>query len=307
VSGIRWYQIPAETGVSWWHQVELHVKDWLDEDTGLFRYVNEIPRGALQKFEVQTGLRHNAIMEDAKGTRRLQEFGQAVPFNYGCFPQTFRDPEELDDIHGAPGDNDPLDVLDLTQEAVDPGAVVSCRVLGAVCLIDEGRADWKVIVVNVEAKDPLASAESIEDVERLAPGRVHEALRWMDDFKQHSSKSGTVLHFDIQDRKHAVKLIEKDHEAWSRLVAEAGSDGKARGQHWIREPQESQLGSAQVLQRQWAPRRSPRTSSEGAFVGALPSHAPRAGELTFRRQCSWVSSASASSSDSRSSDADISA
>eukprot|EP00440_Ansanella_granifera_P029790 gb/GFBE01032358.1/.p1 GENE.gb/GFBE01032358.1/~~gb/GFBE01032358.1/.p1 ORF type:complete len:513 (+),score=83.30 gb/GFBE01032358.1/:1-1539(+) len=233
---IFWYNPPADAEASMWHHVDLQVSDWLDEDTGLFRYVNEMPRGCLQKFELQTKLEKNVIREDVKGSRKLQSFGKPVPFNYGCFPQTYRDPCEHDEIYNAPGDDDPLDVIELSQQPVGVGEVVVCRPLGAVCLIDEGQADWKVIVVNTKLDGPLASARSIQEVEQIAPGRIEQALRWIDDFKQHSSKSGTTLHYEIHDACRATALIKKDHAAWKRLLAEARATGSARG-HWIGQPQ----------------------------------------------------------------------
>jgi len=290
---VRWYAPPADGGPSLWHSVDLHVKTWLDESTGLFRYVNEIPRGALQKFELQPACAQNVIREDAKGSRKLKAFGRPVPFNYGCFPQTFRDPEEIDGLYGAPGDNDPLDVLDLTYHAAGVGEVVCCRVLGAVCLIDEGRADWKILAVNAETKDPLSQAQSIEDAERILPGRVEEVLRWMDDFKQHSSAGGTTLHFDVHPASKAVSIIEQDHEAWRRLSAEADSSGYARG-HWIRSARREAQGHPQVMPLLPMPRvavpgqraRSP-ASLAGTSAPATAPPAPSPGrELVMRRQTS---------------------
>lgn len=305
--GVRWYSPPPDSTDSMWHHVDLHVKSWLDEDTGLYRYVNEIPRGALQKFELMTHLAHNVIREDAKGSRKLKSFNHPVPFNYGCFPQTFRDPQERDELYDAPGDNDPLDVLDLTPEAVPVGKVVRCRPLGAVCLIDEGQADWKIIVVNTEAKGPLAEARTIADAERLAPGRIEEALRWMDEFKQHSSKSETTLHYEIHDAARAMTIIEKDHSAWRRLVAEAEADGTARG-HWIRTPVEKT--GAQVLSPGWAtPLPMHQQAKTPPLTGvSTPSSAPSlvsARSLTMRRQNSTSSDDSTSGTSSpRNSDAE---
>lgn len=234
-SDVPIYDPPAPKGYSLWHDVSLHDKSWLDEKTGLYCYVNEIPMGSLQKFEVQPALEQNQITEDEKGSRRLRAFGQPVPFNYGCFPQTWRDPEEIDDIHGAGGDDDPLDVLDLSFCTASVGAVVRCRPLGAVCLIDEGQADWKVLAINVDSGGPLAGAESIEDVERIAPGRIQQVLQWMDDFKQHGKKDGeeVKLHFEIHDAKKAIEIIEGDHSSWYQLIADTGNDGSSHG-HWVR-------------------------------------------------------------------------
>eukprot|EP00930_Biecheleria_cincta_P037765 TRINITY_DN25944_c0_g1_i1.p1 TRINITY_DN25944_c0_g1~~TRINITY_DN25944_c0_g1_i1.p1 ORF type:complete len:513 (+),score=103.32 TRINITY_DN25944_c0_g1_i1:32-1570(+) len=228
------YATPADPDASLWHHVDLKVRDWLDHDTGELRYISEMPKGCLQKFELQTQLEKNAIREDAKGSKKLQEFGRATPFNYGCFPQTYRDPQERDEVYDAPGDDDPLDVIDLGAEVSIVGQVVRCRPLGAVCLIDEGRADWKVMVVNTELRGPLAAARSIEDVERLSPGRVAQVLQWVDDFKRYSSRGEARLHFEIHGSAKARALIEKDHLAWKRLLteAQAGGRGRARG-HWI--------------------------------------------------------------------------
>lgn len=244
---VTWYTPPFAGGVSMWHHVDLHVKSWLDEDTGLYHYVNEIPKGALQKFELQTRLEQNIIREDPKGSSKLQAFGQPVPFNYGCFPQTYRDPKEYDELHNAPGDDDPLDVIDLTTRAVAVGVAVACRPLGAVCLIDEGQADWKILVVSTEAEEPLAAAMSIEEVERLAPGRIEQALKWMDDFKEFSSHKETTLHYHIHGADVAKAIIEKDHKAWSRLLAEADASGLARG-HWVRGAKQ-----AKAVSSAWSP------------------------------------------------------
>lgn len=292
--GAPWYDTPPDAKASLWHHVDLHVKTWLDEPTGLYRYVNEIPLGALQKFEVQTRLIGNVIREDSKGSKKLRAFGRPVPFNYGCFPQTFRDPKEFDEVFGAPGDDDPLDVLDLTHAVAGVGEVICCRVLGAVCLIDEGEADWKIIVVNTEAKSPLAAARSVEEVERIAPGRIDEALKWMDDFKQSGGKSNATLHAKIHDANRAIRIIEQDHRAWQRIATEVDSSGCAQG-HWIHSPEQKKLpAQPQVLPFGWkaqlavpGQRAVEKSSLTGTSVPEIssPMHSAHR-SLTMRRQTS---------------------
>lgn len=257
-----------ENRPSLWHDVDLFVRNWLDIPTGLLRYVNEMPLGGLTKYEVQPDVPHNVIREDAKGSARLSAFGRPVPFNYGCFPQTFRDPATVDELYGAPGDNDPLDVLDLSSAASAVGSIVNCRPLGAVCLIDEGQADWKILAVNTESSGPLAQAQSVEDVERLAPGRIKECLSWLDDFKQSCGKDTAKLHWEIHGADRAMQLIQTDHTCWKQLVAGVGADGHARG-HWIREanPQANAQVNAQVLKFGWEPLSTvPRTQLRAASI-----------------------------------------
>merc|ERR1719162_2581870 len=253
--------------ISLWHDVDLHVKTWLDEDTGLLHYVNEIPLGTMKKHEVQPGEPFNRIVEDPVGSARLRAFGRPVPFNYGCFPQTYRDPEEIDELHGAPGDDDPLDVLDVSGHSVGVGAIAECRILGAVCLVDEGEADWKVFVVSTKA-GPLSHAESIEDVEDVVPGRIQEMLGWMEDFKHSTGKDTATLHCKMHGAEWAKALVARDYASWRRLVAEASADGTARG-HWIRPP----AGSAVA---HWGRQ----------FAKLLPARIPRVAEVVNNRTAS---------------------
>jgi len=190
--------------------------------------------GALQKFEVMPDAPRNAISEDEKGSKGLRTYGVPVPFNYGCFPQTYRDPNDVDAISGVGGDDDPLDVLDLGNTAMDVGAVVRCRPLAAVCLIDKGQADWKILTVNVDEDGPLAKARSIEEVEKIMPGRVSEVLGWIDGLKKRN-REGT-LDGRIHGIEQAIDLLERDHASWRRLLHETGPDGRARG-HWITFPE----------------------------------------------------------------------
>lgn len=206
-----------------------------------------MPLGTLTKFEVQPGVPKNAIVEERKGSEKLAAFGKPVPFNYGCFPQTYRDPGLADELYGAPGDDDPLDVIDIGDQAAGIGAIVQCRPIGAVCLIDEGRVDWKILVVNTELPGRLAAARSVDDVERLIPGRIQSCLRWIEELK---SRSDATLHFEVHDAIRARSLIQGDNESWRQLVAKVGPDGTANGL-WIMYPGQipTRLQSAARLER----------------------------------------------------------
>lgn len=50
------------------------------------------------------------------------------------------------------GDDDPIDILDLSSKERNILDIVRVKVLGAFCLIDQGELDWKVFVMDaVEA------------------------------------------------------------------------------------------------------------------------------------------------------------
>lgn len=73
-------------------------------------------------------------------------FAHFVFSNYGAFPQTWEDPSHIPDDTGFPGDNDPLDVLEIGEKAtlwpLVPGAL--CVVPGAWCVVPGGSA-WCLV------------------------------------------------------------------------------------------------------------------------------------------------------------------
>jgi len=136
-------------------------------------FVNEIPWGSLKKFELQTELVVSLLQPHL----------------------TYRDPQQWDEFHHAPGDNDPLDV-------------------------------------NSQLEGPEANMRSMSDMEKLWPGRTMQILSWMDDFKQHQNAGATHLHYEVHGVEVAMKIVRKDHEAWRKLLKEVDARGFAR-EHWV--------------------------------------------------------------------------
>lgn len=46
------------------------------------------------------------------------------------------------------GDDDPIDIVDLSSKERKILDIVNLKVLGAFCLIDEGELDWKVFTID---------------------------------------------------------------------------------------------------------------------------------------------------------------
>jgi inorganic pyrophosphatase len=77
-------------------------------------------------------------MDKAAGTLyvdRMLYTSMRYPGNYGFVPHTLSD------------DGDPIDVLIANQRPLIPGAVINCRAVGVLHMIDEGGRDEKVIAV----------------------------------------------------------------------------------------------------------------------------------------------------------------
>lgn len=129
------------------------------------------------------------------------------------------------------GDNDPLDVCEIGSQVLSRGAVVTVKVLGALGLIDEGEADWKILAINVD--DPLSSRlNDVDDVRKHMPGLVEASADWFRIYKIPTGKPANTIANGGQfySAEFARKLILHDHEMWRRLIRgdKKGSSEKAR-------------------------------------------------------------------------------
>ncbi|WP_343350730.1 inorganic diphosphatase [Pseudomonas sediminis] len=105
----------------------------------------EIPAGSITKYEInEEGL----VFVD-----RFQSMPVTYPANYGSLPRTLG------------GDNDPLDALVLTREALHPGVLIKFRPVAVLRMIDGGEADEKIIGVPSSDVDP--TYDKIRDVDDL--------------------------------------------------------------------------------------------------------------------------------------------
>lgn len=91
-----------------------------------------------------------AVVEISKGSKNKYELDKSTgflkldrilytathyPCNYGFIPRTFAE------------DNDPLDVMLLCSEAIQPLTLVRCYPIGVIKMLDDGHKDEKIIAV----------------------------------------------------------------------------------------------------------------------------------------------------------------
>ncbi|MEL6344386.1 MAG: inorganic diphosphatase [Myxococcota bacterium] len=149
-----------------------------------FNAVIEIPKGCKVKYELDkpTGL----LRVD-----RILYSSVIYPANYGFLPRSYCD------------DNDPLDVLVLGYEEVVPLALMQVRAIGVMRMLDEGKADDKIIGVHVS--DP-AFAE-YTDISQLTPHIAMEIKRFFEDYKTLENKK--VLVEDLEGPEAAIKVVRE--------------------------------------------------------------------------------------------------
>ena len=135
-------------------------------------------------------------------------------------PQTWEDPNVKDELTGCIGDNDPLDVCEIGSKVQERGAVIEVKALGALGLIDEGEADWKIICIDVT--DPLADKlNDITDVESVFPGLLDATRDWFKIYKIPTGKPANEFaeNGKFYDQQFAIKTIQHDYKSWLNMIS----------------------------------------------------------------------------------------
>ena len=113
------------------------------------------------------------------------------PANYGFIPRTYAD------------DNDPLDVLVLCEENIDPMTLVECYPIGVITMIDSEQNDEKIIAVA--KKDPFLNV--YKDIKDLPSHISSEIMHFFEVYKQLEDKQTVVE--KVLGSEEAKEIIEK--------------------------------------------------------------------------------------------------
>jgi len=144
----------------------------------------EIPQGSRAKYEIdkKTGL----LKLD-----RVIYSSFHYPINYGFIPQTLGQ------------DGDPLDILVMCSESIQPLCLVEATVIGNMQMIDNGEKDDKIIAVA--AKDP--GVNYITNVDELPKHFIAVLRNYFEQYKVLENKKVEIDEF--QNKDAAFKVIEE--------------------------------------------------------------------------------------------------
>lgn len=154
-----------------------------------FIAVIEIGKGSKNKYELdkETGY----IILD-----RILHTSTHYPANYGFIPRTYAD------------DNDPLDVLVICSETLQPRSLVRCYPIGMITMLDQGKLDEKVLAIPFE--DP--NYNTYTSIHDLPPHIFSEIRHFFAVYKSLEQKETVVD--DVQDRDEAQTAIQKAMDAY---------------------------------------------------------------------------------------------
>ena len=147
-----------------------------------FECVIEITKGSKKKYE----------LDKECGLLRLDRIlytSTHYPANYGFIPRTYGD------------DNDPLDVLVLCSESIEPMTLVRCYPIGVISMVDNGRNDEKIIAIPFS--DPTYNQyKSIDEL----PKHIFDEMRhFFSVYKALENKETAVN--EVRGPEDAVTII----------------------------------------------------------------------------------------------------
>ncbi len=148
-----------------------------------FIAVIEISKGSKKKYELdkETGF----IILD-----RILYTSTRYPANYGFIPLTYGD------------DNDPLDVLLICTESLDPLTLVRAYPIGVISMIDGNESDEKIIAVPYT--DPTYNG--YKDITDLPKHVYEEMCHFFEVYKTLENKQTAVN--EVAGRDTAIEIIK---------------------------------------------------------------------------------------------------
>ncbi len=154
----------------------------------------EISQGSRTKYEIdkETGL---LILD------RVIYSSFHYPVNYGFIPQTLG------------WDGDPLDILVLCSQSIQPLCLVEATVIGNMQMVDSGEYDDKIIAVATN--DP--SVNHISSIDEVPPHFISELRNYFEQYKVLENKQVQIENF--QNKEEAYKIINEAIEHYKTTFA----------------------------------------------------------------------------------------
>ena len=157
-------------------------------------YGDGAPQTVTALIEISQGSRTKYEIDKKTGLLKLDRIIYSsfhYPVNYGFIPQTL----------GL--DNDPLDILVISSQSIQPLCLVEATVIGNMQMIDTGDKDDKIIAVA--SKDP--SVNHIKDVSELPRHFFNELKNYFEQYKVLENKQVQIDNF--QNKEEAFVIIKE--------------------------------------------------------------------------------------------------
>ena len=160
-----------------------------------FVSVIEIPKGSKKKYELdkETGM---LILD------RILSTSTHYPENYGFIPLTLAD------------DNDPLDVLVICEDKLNPISLVECRAIGVLKMTDNNEIDEKIVAVPV-SDNILGNCTDVSELSKHQFSRIRHFFEVYKYLENKQTKVGEVYSAD-----EAKRIIEESMDNYRKKFAD---------------------------------------------------------------------------------------
>lgn len=93
------------------------------------------------------------------------------------------------------------------------------KVLGCLCMIDQGELDWKVITIE-ESFAKQKKIKTLEDYDKLYPGTSSAVREWFRTYKTHDGKPNNEFGYDERflTVEETIHVIEENHQHYKNLM-----------------------------------------------------------------------------------------
>ena len=150
----------------------------------------EVPKGSQIKYELD---KESGLLK----VDRILYSAVHYPANYGFIPQTYGD------------DNDPLDILVLSQFATEPLCIMRARPIGVMKMIDSGESDDKIIAIHVD--DPMYN--NYHHINELPPHALKTLQRFFEDYKVLEQKEVRIESFlGPEEAQELIRIAKNMYE-----------------------------------------------------------------------------------------------
>lgn len=159
------------------------------------------PQKFMAVIEISAGSKKKYELDKKTGILRLDRIlytSTHYPANYGFIPRTYAD------------DQDPMDVLVLCSETLDPMIMVECYPIGAVRMTDGGAIDDKIIAIPVG--DPTWNF--YQDITQLPPHISNEIINFFEVYKSLEHKETAPT--DVMGREEAAEIVAQSIRTYER-------------------------------------------------------------------------------------------
>ena len=162
-------------------------------------YGDKAPAHVNALIEISQGSRAKYEIDKTTGLLRLDRVIYSsfhYPVNYGFIPRTLGE------------DKDPLDILVICSESIQPLCLVDATVIGNMQMIDNGEKDDKIIAIA--SKDPTVNHYT--DINAL-PAHFFAVLKnYFEQYKVLENKKVAID--DFQDKETAYNIINDSIERY---------------------------------------------------------------------------------------------